>query len=88
MPSWTADYTDFRGHAELREETAKLMQRTWIKAPVEPEFLAHQAGASCLLEQLSWYLADTGDTMMTPVPLYPAFPNDFKARSGVELEAI
>jgi len=88
MPSWVADYADAKGHIELRTATAKMMQNTWVKVPVDPECLAFQAGASSILDLLSWCLCDEGDSMMTPAPMYPAFPNDFKARGGVNTELV
>ena len=77
-----------RGHIDLRKAYANLLEKTWVKVPVDPECITLQAGASALLEQLSWCLCDDGNSMMTAAPLYPAFPNDFKARGRVNMEVI
>ena len=77
-----------RGHIDLRKAYANLLEKTWVKVPVDPECITLQAGASALLDQLSWCLCDDGNSMMTAAPLYPAFPNDFKARGRVNMEVI
>ena len=88
MPAWVSDYADMKGHEELRKAAASMMEKTWIKVPVDHTCLAFQAGASAILDQLAWTLCEDGDSMLTPAPLYPAFPNDFKARARVDTERI
>ena len=88
MPAWVFDYCNMRGHVTLRTAYAKLLEKTWVKVPVDPECLSFQAGASCILDQLSWCLCEDGNSMITAAPLYPAFPNDFKARGRVNMEII
>lgn len=88
MPAWVSDYADMKGHCELRYATSKMMERTWVKVPVDHHCLAIQAGASAILNQLSWTLCEEGDSMLTPIPMYPAFPNDFKAMGRVNTEKI
>ena len=40
-----------------------------------------QAGCGSILETLAWCLADPGDAVILPAPMYSAFPNDFQARA-------
>lgn len=88
MPNWVADYADMKGHETFRTAIANMMEKTWVKVPVDPECIASQAGCNSVLDQLSWCLCDAGDAMMTPLPIYPAFPNDFNAKGRVSTELI
>jgi aspartate/methionine/tyrosine aminotransferase len=44
-----------------------------------------QAGCSAILDGLAWCLGEEGDSCIVPAPMYPAFTNDFWARSRVHL---
>ena len=44
-----------------------------------------QAGCSAILDGLAWCLGEEGDSCIVPAPVYPAFTNDFWARSRVHL---
>ena len=84
--NWTSGYIDFNGHETFRKATAKMMENTWVKAPVNAKYLAVQSGAGSILDSLSWCLCESGDAFITPGPAYPAFPNDFFSRSGVTMQ--
>ena len=40
MPDWCLGYNDMNGHEEFRTAIANMMQRTWVKAPVDPKNIA------------------------------------------------
>ena len=40
IPFWVFDYASNRGHLGFRKAVANMMEETWVKAEVDPEFLA------------------------------------------------
>jgi aspartate/methionine/tyrosine aminotransferase len=83
MPEWCTGYIDMNGHEDFRKAIANMMQKTWVKSPVDAKYIAVQAGCGAILDSLAWSLCDEGDSCITPGPIYPAFPNDFQARARV-----
>jgi aspartate/methionine/tyrosine aminotransferase len=76
-PQWVFNYGDMRGHVTFRTKLAKLMEQSWIAAPVHPESLVIQSGAGAILDSLAWILANAGDALLLTSPAYPAFSGDF-----------
>lgn len=62
------------------------MERTWVKAPVDPKFIAVQSGAGSIIDSLAWCLCESGDAFITPGPAYSHFKSDFLSRSGVVMQ--
>ncbi len=56
-----------------------------MHAPVDKDCVLVQAGCSAILDGLAWCLGEEGDSCIVPAPVYPAFTNDFWARSRVHL---
>ena len=56
-----------------------------MHAPVDKNCVLVQAGCSAILDGLAWCLGEEGDSCIVPAPVYPAFTNDFWARSRVHL---
>ena len=83
MPEWCTGYIDMNGHEDFRKAIANMMQKTWVKSPIDAKYIAVQAGCGAILDSLAWSLCDEGDSCITPGPIYPAFPNDFEARARV-----
>eukprot|EP01046_Picozoa_sp_COSAG06_P012681 COSAG06_NODE_753_length_12547_cov_928.116244_3_plen_275_part_00 len=77
-------YSDFRGTPPLREAVANFMTKHITQThAVGAEHLALGNGAGTVLDNLFHCLADDGDGVMLPVPLYPTFLNDLQVRCGL-----
>jgi len=85
IENWVAGYGDFRGEESFRAALARMMETTFVKAPVDKDCLMVQAGCGAILDSLAWCLAEEGDACITPAPVYPAFSNDFYARARIHL---
>lgn len=83
LPDWTAGYTDPAGNPDVRASIARFLSRHIVDAPVDPEHLALSAGASAVLDLVSYVLGDSGDAVAFPAPCYPAYTHDIAATAGL-----
>ena len=82
-------YNDFRGARPLRAALARLLEATSMQGlSLDPQHISVQSGAGAVLETLFWCLAGPGEAVLVPAPYYPAFDNDLKVRSEIELLAV
>lgn len=84
VPEWAFQYTDPRGHPEVREVMAQFLSRHLCKCTVGPDSIAFSAGASATIEVSTFVLADAGDAVVIPAPSYPMYTNDVGVKSGLE----
>jgi 1-aminocyclopropane-1-carboxylate synthase len=84
LPDWAFQYTDPKGHPEVREVFARFMEKHLCQCPVEPDSIAFSAGASATIEVSSFLLASEGDTVVIPAPSYPMYTNDMGVKSGLK----
>jgi hypothetical protein len=40
MPEWCTGYIDMNGHEDFRKAIANMMQKTWVKSPVDAKYIA------------------------------------------------
>jgi aspartate/methionine/tyrosine aminotransferase len=83
IPEWAFQYTDPKGHPEVREVVARFMAQHLCKCPVSPEHIGFSAGASATIEVSSFLLANEGDVVVIPAPSYPMYTNDTGVKSGL-----
>lgn len=83
IPDWTAGYTDPAGHPDVRKAVAGFMSRHIVEAPVDPDNLSLSAGASGVLDLVSFVLGDPGDAVAYPAPCYPAYTHDMGAKADL-----
>ena len=87
-PSTTAQYDDMKGSHALRCAMARHMTRRVVAddsvEAVRAEDLVLSSGAGALIENLVFCVCNEGDGVFIPSPYYPAFPNDLRARLGVQ----
>jgi len=89
IPGWVTEYTRNTGHPIFKTAIAKYMKNTWIhQAPIDPDFIACQAGGGTLLEELGFCLCDDGDTLLTPEPIYFGFDHFFDVRNNLRIGKI
>jgi aspartate/methionine/tyrosine aminotransferase len=86
LPDWVAKYADFSGQVQFKTTLAKLMQKYWVKKEVQPEEIAIQAGCGSIIESLCWLLANQGDSVILPGPIYPNFFVDSFNRCQLNME--
>lgn len=87
LPEWIFNYGNLTGQKDFCHAMAKVF-RNWINAPVNPQNIKVQAGASAVLAQLSYLLGDTDDGVLVTAPNYPAFSGDFGVYGGMKLFSI
>ena len=63
-----------------------MMEKHWTKCKVEPNQIAVQAGCGSILESLFYMLANEGDSIILPGPIYPNFMVDAFLRARVSIE--
>jgi aspartate/methionine/tyrosine aminotransferase len=85
LESWVPYYGDSRGNERFRKALARMLEITFVQAPVDPEALCAQAGVMATVDSLAWCLGEAGDACIVPGPVYPAFPYDFYARARIHL---
>ena len=87
-PSTTAQYDDMKGSHALRCAMARHMTRRVVAddsvEAVRAEDLVLSSGAGAVIENLVLCVCNEGDGVFIPSPYYPAFPNDLRARLGVQ----
>lgn len=85
--STSAMYDDMKGSRELKEAFAGHINSRWTteKLACRAEDLVLSSGAGALIENLCFCLCDEGDAIIIPAPYYPAFPNDLRARMGIDV---
>jgi aspartate/methionine/tyrosine aminotransferase len=83
IPSWTFQYTDPKGHPEVRAIIAGFMEKFLCKCTVSPDSIGFSAGASATIEVSSFLLANEGDVVVIPAPSYPMYTNDLGVKSGL-----
>ena len=83
IPSWAFQYTDPKGHPEVREVVARFMENFLCKCSIDPDSLGFSAGASATIETSSFLLANEGDVVVIPAPSYPMYTNDLGVKSGI-----
>lgn len=83
IPAWAFQYTDPKGHPEVREVVAHFMEQYLCKCPISPDNLGFSAGAAATIEVCSFLLADAGDVVVIPAPSYPMYTNDLGVKSGL-----
>eukprot|EP01047_Picozoa_sp_COSAG01_P018957 COSAG01_NODE_1040_length_11961_cov_22.590794_6_plen_200_part_00 len=77
-------YSDFRGTLPLRSAIAGFMTRHIVTdSLISAEDLALSNGAGTALDHLFHCLADEGEGVLLPAPLYPTFLNDLQVRCGL-----
>ena len=84
IPDWVSNYTGMGGHSTFLEAIAKFMSVHLTKASIESQFIRTSAGATAVLELVSWLTCDTGDVAVIPAPSYPVYTQDIGNKSGVE----
>jgi len=77
-------YNDMRGLPDVRSSFAVLLEHYfWSNKAqnefINPEHITLSSGASSILNQLFYTLAEPGDAVLIPAPYYAAFENDMKA---------
>lgn len=83
LPEWIFQYTDPKGHPEVRAILAGFMEKYLCKSPISPDSICFSAGASATIEVSSFVLANEGDVVAIPAPSYPMYTNDMGVKSGV-----
>lgn len=81
-------YDDMKGSQALREAMARHIRRRVCRGDsravvVSGGDVVLSSGAGAVIENLVMCLCDEGDSILIPAPFYPAFPNDLRARLGV-----
>lgn len=84
IPEWAFQYTDPKGHPEVREAVAQFMEMHLCKCPVAADSIAFSAGAAATIEVSTFMLADEGDVVVIPAPAYPMYTNDVGLKSGLQ----
>ncbi|NBC07388.1 MAG: aminotransferase class I/II-fold pyridoxal phosphate-dependent enzyme [Bacteroidetes bacterium] len=84
IPEWAFQYTDPKGHPEVREAVAHFMEKYLCKCPIAPDSIAFSAGAAASIETSTFMLADEGDVVVIPAPSYPMYTNDIGLKSGLQ----
>lgn len=78
------NYGDFRGLRQVREGVARFLERFFLnlgnleKLSIDPHHICLGSGASSVLGNLFYTLAEAGDAVLIPAPYYNAFENDMK----------
>eukprot|EP01051_Picozoa_sp_SAG22_P022009 SAG22_NODE_5099_length_1086_cov_2.242148_1_plen_347_part_10 len=85
-----AMYADFGGSAELREAVARVMTENVLRCgragrlpAATADEIVVTAGATAALEAVAFAVAEDGDALIAPAPLYPAFYIDLGMRANV-----
>lgn len=86
LPQWVSKYADFNGEVNFKKALAKYMEKYWLRHKVNIDHIAIQAGCGAILESLFWTLADEGDSVILPGPVYPNFFVDGYLRAAVNIE--
>jgi len=84
IPNWVFQYTDPKGHPEVREAMAQFMAKYLCKCPVDADSIAFSAGAAATIETSTFMLADEGEVVAIPAPAYPMYTNDIGLKSGLQ----
>ena len=97
IPDSSASYDDMKGSARLRKAMAVHLRTRVASAgmtttavadaldnALTPENIIISSGAGAVIENLAFCVANEDDFVMIPAPYYPAFPNDLRARLGVD----
>ncbi|XP_021893532.1 1-aminocyclopropane-1-carboxylate synthase 1-like [Carica papaya] len=81
-----ANFQDYHGLKEFRQEVAKLMGKArGGRVTFDPERIVMSGGATGASETIMFCLADPGDAFLVPTPYYPAFNRDLRWRTGVQI---
>lgn len=84
IPEWAFQYTDPKGHPEVREALAQFMEKHLCQCPIDADSIAFSAGAAATIETSTFMLADEGDVVAIPAPSYPMYTNDIGLKSGLQ----
>jgi len=84
IPGWAFQYTDPKGHPEVREAMAQFMEKYLCKCPIAADSIAFSAGAAATIETSTFMLGDEGDVVVIPAPSYPMYTNDIGLKSGLQ----
>lgn len=84
IPEWAFQYTDPKGHPEVRVAIAQFIEKYLCKCSIAAESVACSAGAAATIEVSAFMLADEGDVVVIPAPAYPMYTNDIGLKSGLE----
>lgn len=85
IPEWALDYGQMSGQNDFRKAMAKMMESSWIDAPVSHKDILLQGGAGVVLDNLAWILADEGDAFLINAPTYSNFAGDFEIHGRVAM---
>lgn len=86
------NYGNMTGHPKLQDAICKLLNRTFVPdVCLERSNLCILSGCSSIIDSLFFCLGEAGQSVLIPVPYYPAFDNDLEARcnlvpTGFELD--
>jgi Aspartate/tyrosine/aromatic aminotransferase len=83
-PIWTSDYTDLGGHRDFLNIVARFMSDHLCHCTISPDHIVASAGATAVIELMSWVLSDAGDTVVIPAPSYPVYTQDLYSKSKVK----
>ena len=59
VEKWVAGYGDFRGEERFRAALSKMMENTFVKAPVDKECVMVQAGCGAVLDRHITFFSKT-----------------------------
>lgn len=86
LPPYILNYTTCSGLKGFRHEISKFFTQYLFKGHyVNPDHLFVGSGCVALLTSLSLNLFDHNDSVLIPVPYYPAFDHDFLNFAGVHV---
>jgi len=93
IPVSSTSYDDMKGSHKLRKAmaahilkrmaTSKRLNFHTPPLNIGPQHIVISSGAGAIIENLAFCIANKGDYVMIPAPFYPAFPNDLRARMGI-----
>ncbi len=83
IPDWTANYTGIAGSEIFLDSMAEFLTRHLAKTEITSDKLVTSAGATAVLDLVSWVLCDEKEFAVFPAPSYPVYTQDIGNRSRV-----
>jgi len=85
LPARVLKYDSMGGNREFRNSLATFFEQYLTFYPMKSEHFVSAAGAGASLEMLCMSLFESGDSILTPTPMYAGFPNDVGSRAGCRI---